>query len=122
MADRMARHDAQSRDSTLRLALDVVRQASDLAVKEFGLLKAEVDRIAGTVAALCASFGGAAFAACCGGFLLLVAAAKALAWLTGSEAVGACLVAAPFVLAACGLGAWGLGKVRSVGQRRPLGQ
>jgi hypothetical protein len=120
MTDPMEPQNAQSRKNTLRLMLDAVQQAGDLAIAEFMLLKAEFDRITSSVAALCASFGGAAFAACCGGFLLLIAAVKAIAWLTGSEAVGACIVAAPFVLAACGLGYWGLSKMRSVGQPRTL--
>ncbi len=100
--------------------LEAVQQAGDLAIAEFMLLKAEFDTVASSVAALCASFGGAAFSAFCGGFLLLIAAVKAIAWLTGSEAVGACIVAAPFVLAAGGLGFWGVSKMRSVGRQRTL--
>ncbi|MFE1597877.1 phage holin family protein [Methylobacterium sp. ID0610] len=96
--------------------LQAVRQASDLAVMELELLAIEIERIRRMAGRVGSSFGGGLLCLCCGAFLLLVAAVKALAWLTGSEVAGALIVAAPFILAAGGLGWWGTAKIRSVGR------
>jgi hypothetical protein len=107
-----------SRESTIRLLLDAVQQALDLATKELRLLGTELDAIAASVAALVSSFGGAFLAVWCGFLLILLAAAKFLGWLTGSEVIGAVLVAAPFAAAAIALGYWGLSRTLSVGRLR----
>lgn len=80
---------AGNRKSTGRLLLDAVQHASDLATKQFALLKVELDEIGRTARILCSSFGGGAVFLFCGAFLLPVAAVKFLAWLTGSEVLGA---------------------------------
>ncbi|ACL62335.1 phage holin family protein [Methylobacterium nodulans] len=112
--------ETEPRKSTGRLLLDAVQQASDLATKQFALLKAELDEISRTARILCSSFGGGAVFLFCGAFLLLVAAVKFLAWLTGSEVLGAVIVATPFIIIAAGLGYWGLSKMHSVGRRHEM--
>ncbi|WP_238314330.1 phage holin family protein [Methylobacterium crusticola] len=101
--------------STIKLLVQAVQQATDLATKQLYLLQLEIDGIARTVGLLCSSFGGALVMVCCGGFMFLVALVKLLAWLTGSEGLAAVIVAAPFVVAAAGLAAWGLRRMFSVG-------
>lgn len=110
---RIAQDDQRS---TVRLMLDAVREAGDLAVAQYALLAHELDGIRRTVMRLGSSFGGGLIFLCCGSFLLLVAAVKLLAWLTGSEVLGALIVAAPFIAAAIGLGHWGARKMLSVGR------
>ncbi|MGY2050510.1 phage holin family protein [Methylobacterium sp. JK268] len=105
------------RDSIVTLVLDAVAQTSDLVTMHLDLLGAELDGIGRSLRLVVSSVGGVVTLLCCGGFLLLMAAVKALAWLTGSEVLGAILVAAPFAAAAVGLAAWGIGKMHAVGHR-----
>ncbi|MEH3147400.1 MAG: phage holin family protein [Methylobacterium frigidaeris] len=95
-------------ESTPRLILRAIREASRLATMQIALFRIEAGRIARIASLVGGCAGAVVILACVSGFLLLVAAVKFLAWLLGSEILASILGAAPFALAAIGLTVWGL--------------
>ncbi len=94
-------------ESTPRLILRAIRDASHLATMHVALVRIEAGRIAGIVSRVGGLAGAVVILACVSGFLILVAAVKGLAGLIGSEILAGVLGAAPFAVAAIALAVWG---------------